>query len=94
MASAQLNWAERQEQLPYIGIITKEELAKHNTKEDCWVSLKGFVYNLTPYISHHPGGEDIIMQFAGGDITEPYMKHHKWVSPNLISKVKIGELAK
>ena len=92
MASAQLIWAQKQEQLPYIGDITKEELAKHNTQEDCWVSFKGDVYNMTSYLSHHPGGVDIIMKHAGGDMTDTYMAIHKWVSSNLISKIKIGRL--
>ena len=92
MASAQLIWAQKQEQLPDMGVITKEELAKHNTQNDCWVSFKGNVYNMTSYLSHHPGGVDIIMKYAGGDMTDTYMRIHKWVSPNLISKIKIGVL--
>ena len=31
-------------------IITAEELEKHNTEQDAWVSYHGFVYNVTEYI--------------------------------------------
>ena len=92
MASRQIAWAEKQPQLEYIGDITSEELAKHNTKEDCWCSYKGYVYNLTPYISIHPGGEKIILKFAGGDMTNAYDGQHAYVSITLLDKVKIGKL--
>ena len=51
-------------------IFTRAQLAKHNTKEDCWVSLDDKkVYDLTNYVKHHPGGVTPIVKFAGKDIT-------------------------
>jgi cytochrome b involved in lipid metabolism len=35
--------------------ITPTELAKHNTKEDAWIAIQGKVYNVTAYVSRHPG---------------------------------------
>ncbi|EAX93542.1 Cytochrome b5-like Heme/Steroid binding domain containing protein [Trichomonas vaginalis G3] len=94
MASAQIAWGEKQKQLPWIGDITPEELAKHNKPEDCWCSFKGDVYNMTPYLSMHPGGPKIIMSCAGADMTELFMKKHPYISPALIAKIKIGRLVK
>jgi cytochrome b involved in lipid metabolism len=33
--------------------ITKDELAKHNTEQDCWVSVSGGVYDVTNFIPKH-----------------------------------------
>ena len=32
--------------------------------------VKGMVYNVTPYMDYHPGGEDELMKAAGRDGTE------------------------
>ena len=93
-AHAQVTWADNMEPLEFIGEITEEEVAKHNTPEDCWIILDGNVYNVTPYLKIHPSGPDCIIAYAGKDLTDPYMKRHRWVSPRLIEKLKIGTLKK
>lgn len=37
--------------------ISMEELKKHDTSESAWISLKGIIYDVTTYISYHPGGD-------------------------------------
>lgn len=49
--------------------ITPSELAKHNTPSDAWSAFNGKVYNLTPYLRFHPGGEKEAMRVAGRDGT-------------------------
>jgi len=46
-----------------------EEVAKHNTKEDCWVVLYGKAYDLTKFARVHPGGAKLIHDSAGLDAT-------------------------
>lgn len=60
--------------------VTKEELKKHRTLEDCWTVIKGKVYNITPYLKFHPGGVDEIMKGAGLDATVMFNKYHSWVN--------------
>ncbi|KAE8150744.1 putative mitochondrial cytochrome b2 [Aspergillus avenaceus] len=52
------------------------EVAKHNTPESCWVILYGKVYDVTDFLSEHPGGSRIILKLAGKDATEEYDPIH------------------
>merc|ERR1719195_1200349 len=58
------------------GGYTVEEVAKHTTKEDCWVILHGRVLNATSFLSQHPGGELAILTFAGKDATAEFDMIH------------------
>ncbi|KZP00346.1 cytochrome b5, partial [Calocera viscosa TUFC12733] len=49
--------------------VTPSMLAQHNTKEDAWSVFFGKVYNITPYMSFHPGGERKLIKVAGKDGT-------------------------
>ncbi|CAG8584270.1 7137_t:CDS:10 [Diversispora eburnea] len=49
---------------------TWEELAKHNTRDDAYVSIRGNVYDITGFITRHPGGEDVLLFAAGRDATQ------------------------
>ncbi|KAJ5693262.1 hypothetical protein N7462_002685 [Penicillium macrosclerotiorum] len=52
------------------------EVAKHNTRDSCWVVLYGKVYDVTDFLSSHPGGAKIILKLAGKDATEEYDPIH------------------
>ena len=43
------------------------QVAKHNTKIDCWVSAAAEVLKVTHFLPEHPGGEFAILTFAGED---------------------------
>ncbi|KAF7584557.1 putative ceramide very long chain fatty acid hydroxylase [Clavispora lusitaniae] len=52
-------------------LLSQADLAKHNTAQDCWVTLYNRkVYNVTKFLDEHPGGDDLILEYAGKDITE------------------------
>ena len=55
---------------------TMEEVAKHNTKEDLWVVVKGVVMDLGDWLDEHPGGPQAIMNFMGRDATEEFEMLH------------------
>lgn len=45
-------------------------LKQHNKKDDAWTAIGGKVYNMTPYLPYHPGGEKELMRVAGRDGTK------------------------
>ena len=44
---------------------TLEEVMEHNSRTDCWVAIRGKVYDLTNWIPHHPGTDVAIYSVAG-----------------------------
>lgn len=50
------------------------------------------MYNITPYISFHPGGK-VLLQGAGKDSTELFNKYHAWVNGDMmLQSCLIGQL--
>jgi len=60
--------------------VTPSELKMHNKRDDAWAAFCGRVYNITPYLSFHPGGETQLMRAAGRDGTKLFMATHSWVN--------------
>ncbi|XP_036270369.1 cytochrome b5 reductase 4 isoform X9 [Pipistrellus kuhlii] len=74
--------------------VTEEELKKHNTKDDCWICIRGFVYNVSPYMEYHPGGEDELMKAAGSDGTDLFDQVHRWVNyESMLKECLVGRMA-
>merc|ERR1711966_490315 len=75
------------------GGIPLSEVAKHITKDDCWVVVSDQVLNVTNFLSQHPGGELAILTFAGKDATEEFnMIHPPDVIPKYAPDVIIGRV--
>ena len=48
---------------------TFEEIAKHNNRNDCWIIVHGKVYDVTPFLDDHPGGDESLILSTGKDAT-------------------------
>ncbi|KIK42808.1 hypothetical protein CY34DRAFT_753258 [Suillus luteus UH-Slu-Lm8-n1] len=59
-------------------------LKLHNKKEDAWTAINGKVYNITPYLPYHPGGEKELMRVAGRDGTKLFSLTHAWVNADFM----------
>jgi flavocytochrome c len=72
---------------------TMEEVAKHNTKEDLWVVVKGVVMDVSDWLDEHPGGPQALMNFMGKDATEEFeMLHDDEVIPKYAASQVIGRV--
>lgn len=59
----------KDKQTPKAKVFTEEEVAKHTTETDCWLIIGGEVYDVSKYLDDHPGGSEVMMEFAGMDGT-------------------------
>lgn len=49
--------------------VSKDELAKHAAPSDCWIAVRGKIYNVTRYIDEHPAPRETITSTCGTDAT-------------------------
>ena len=57
------------------GSISLEELKRHEKIDDCWMAIRGKVYNVTRYMEYHPGNILSLSQTTGAGFsvyTYPY----------------------
>ncbi len=55
---------------------TLVQVATHNSPADCYSAINGIVYNLTLWISRHPGGERAILSICGKDGSAAFDGQH------------------
>merc|ERR1719491_1263163 len=56
---------------------TREEVAKHKAEGDTWVIVDGNVYAVSKFANLHPGGKQLLLDYAGQDATEDFFGLHK-----------------
>ncbi|CAL3966541.1 hypothetical protein PZA11_003161 [Diplocarpon coronariae] len=47
----------------------QSEVAAHNTTESCYVTMGTRVFDITDFLDSHPGGEELILEYGGKDVT-------------------------
>ncbi|OAX79816.1 hypothetical protein ACJ72_05862 [Emergomyces africanus] len=57
-------------------LLTGVEVQKHNSRDSCWVIVHGKAYDVTDFLPEHPGGQSIILKYAGKDATEEFEPIH------------------
>lgn len=74
---------------------TRVQVAAHATSQSCWTSISGNVYDLTAWISQHPGGEAAILSICGKDGTQAFEAQHSGSrsAERMLATFRIGALA-
>ena len=69
-----------------------EAVQAHNKKGDCWIVIDGKVYDVTQWMSKHPGGEAVLLQRAGTDCSEPFAaaRHSDKTINEMLPKLAVG----
>lgn len=47
-----------------------KEVAEHNKADDLWIVVDGKVYDVTRFLSRHPGGPEVMLAMGGVDATD------------------------
>lgn len=77
---------------------TVEEISAHNSASSCWMIISNKVYDVTAFISRHPGGGDILLG-CGKDATELFETQngsgdgHSQGAESMLKQYYIGDLA-
>ncbi|KAI9807834.1 MAG: hypothetical protein M1825_005139 [Sarcosagium campestre] len=97
-----LDWARLQHDpamnlrgLPHTRIlrISRAQLRRHKRRPDVWSAFGGRVYNISPYLPFHPGGEAELLRAAGREGDKLFMEIHPWVNwENMLAECLVGIL--
>lgn len=62
--------------------VTPSMLQAQNGRKgrDAWTSYQGKVYNISPYLKFHPGGQGELLRGAGKDSARLFLEVHPWVN--------------
>lgn len=55
---------------------TVEEVQAHNTASDCWIIVESKVFDVTKFLSEHPGGKKVLLKKAGKDASKEFKTFH------------------
>lgn len=71
---------------------TAKEISLHDSTESLWVVVRNQVYDVTSWISKHPGG-DLITLRGGKDCTVLFDSYHPLSARAVLAKFHIGSVA-
>lgn len=72
--------------------VTRAELAQHTSFEDCWIIIRGKVYDISEWKDRHPGGPFVARMFGGKDATAEFGDYHSPGAYRHMSHFCVGPL--
>ncbi|KAJ5210462.1 Aldolase-type TIM barrel [Penicillium cf. griseofulvum] len=75
-------------------LLSVQEVSRHCEADDCWIVVGNKVWDCTHFARVHPGGADVILQFAGHDATHLFYQAHSdgLIESTLPSSKHVGDL--
>jgi len=74
-------------------LITLEELRQHRDAKSLWLAIHDTVYDVTKFMEEHPGGEEVLLEQAGGYATDAFEDvGHSTDAREMMEKYAIGKL--
>ena len=71
----------------------REEVARHtDPNKSILIIVKGNVLDVTKFVAEHPGGADIILNYAGKDVTDIFESIHSSQAKEFSQKFIVGKL--
>ena len=52
---------------------TREQVATHASAKSAWIIIDSHVYDISSFAALHPGGEKLILEYAGKDATGDFI---------------------
>jgi cytochrome b involved in lipid metabolism len=79
---------------PSSDVLSLELVALNNSEASCWAVIDGSVYDLTDWISSHPGGASRILGLCGSDGTSQFQGQHQGSSSaqGTLERYRLGAL--
>lgn len=73
-------------------MFSTNEIASHSTPDDCYLVINNSVYDVSNFISLHPGGSRQITSRCGKEVSGIFARIHSNRAWDLLAKYKIGAL--
>lgn len=75
---------------------TLAQVKAHSKASNCWTAINGNVYNVTKWVTRHPGGSSVIVMLCGKDGSAAFVgRHGNQGQPNAtLASFKVGKLKK
>jgi cytochrome b involved in lipid metabolism len=73
-------------------LYTKEELAIHNNINSLWISIDGYIFDITNFLYKHPGGIQLLLEYAGKDATDAFNSVNHVDGIRILDNFCIGKL--
>lgn len=68
------------------------EVSKHSFIDDCYLIINEKVYNVSSFVSNHPGGKNIMVENCGREVSGLFASIHSNIAWDLLREYYIGDL--